>query len=192
AETCTGQTVGARVFDVQMQGLTVISGLDIFATVGTNVALVKSANVTVTNGTLAIQFVHRSTNGVNNPIVYAIEILPAGGGAPPPVSVSVAPSSATIPQNQTQPFTATLQNDAQNKGVNWSLSGAGCSGAACGTLSAASSASGVAITYTAPASVPAPATVTLTAKSVADNTRSSSATITVTAAAGGNISVALT
>jgi hypothetical protein len=192
AETCTGQTVGARVFDVQMQGLTVISGLDIFATVGTNVALVKSANATVTNGTLAIQFVHRSTNGVNNPIVYAIEILPAGGGAPPPVSVAVVPATASVQVGQPQNFTATVSNDAQNKGVTWSLAGAGCSGAACGTLSAASSASGVAITYTAPASVPAPATVTLTAKSVADNTRSSSATITVTAASGGNISVALT
>src|SRR5260370_41553684 len=50
--------------------------------------------------------------------------------------------------------------------ANWSLSGAGCNGATCGTLSASSSASGVAITYTAPASVPNPATVTLTATSV--------------------------
>jgi hypothetical protein len=52
---------------------------------------------------------------------------------------------------QSQPFTATVLNDAQNKGVTWSLSGAGCTGVACGVLSAASSASGLAITYTAPA-----------------------------------------
>jgi len=162
-----------------MQGVTVISGLDIFATVGTNVALVKSANVTVTNGTLAIQFVHRSTNGVNNPIVYAIEILPAGGGAPPPVSVSLSPASAAVQVSQSQPFAATVSNDSQNKGVNWSLSGAGCSGAACGTLSAASSASGVAITYTAPASVPAPAAVTLIATSVTDGSKTAVAAITI-------------
>src|SRR6266478_5352084 len=96
-----------------------------------------------------------------------------------PISVSVAPPTASVAVNATQPFTATVQNDSQNKGVTWALSGTGCSGAACGTLSANSSASGVAITYTAPSSVPNPATVTLTATSVSDGTKSSAATITV-------------
>src|SRR5207245_3248072 len=101
--------------------------------------------------------------------------------APSPISVSVAPPTASVAANATQPFTATVQNDSQNKGVSWALSGTGCSGAACGTLSATSSASGVAITYTAPGSVPNPATVTLTATSVTDGTKSAAATITITA-----------
>ena len=91
---------------------------------------------------------------------------------------------------QTQPFTATVLNDSQNKGVTWSLSGAGCSGIACGILSAASSASGVAITYTVAAGMPSPATVTVTVNSVTDTTRSATAGIIFTPAAG-NLSVAL-
>src|SRR4029077_12297865 len=86
---------------------------------------------------------------------------------------------------KTQSFTATVTNDSQNKGVTWALSGAGCSGAACGTLSATSSASGVAITYTAPASAPNPATVTLTATSAADSSKSTAAAITISASAPG-------
>jgi hypothetical protein len=190
AETCPDlQKVGARVFDVEMQGAVVFSALDIFAAAGANTALVKTATVTVTNGTLAIQFIHHT----NNPIISGMEILPVGGAAPPPlpISVAVSPSAASVQVGQSLPFTATVQNDGQNSGVTWSLSGTGCSGASCGTLSATSSASGTAITYTAPSSLPNPATVTLTAKSVTDNTRSASAAITLTASSG-TISVGVT
>ena len=106
------------------------------------------------------------------------------------ISVTLSLMTASVQTNGTQPFTATVTNDPQNKGVTWALSGTGCSGATCGTLSATSSASGVAITYTAPASVPTPATVTLTATSVANNTKSAPATITITASVG--VSVTLT
>ncbi|MBZ5540466.1 MAG: hypothetical protein LAN61_08105 [Acidobacteriia bacterium] len=108
-----------------------------------------------------------------------------------PVAVSVGPTTASVQTGQPQNFTATVTNDAQNKGVTWTLSGSGCSGTACGTLSASSSASGVAITYTAPATAPSPATLTLTATSVADTTRTASATITILAATG-NIVVSVT
>jgi len=87
----------------------------------------------------------------------------------------------------TQNFTATVQNDSQNKGVNWSLSGAGCSGKACGTLSNVTT---TAVTYHAPATAPSPATVTLTATSIADGTKTAAATITVTTGST-NISVAV-
>jgi hypothetical protein len=97
-----------------------------------------------------------------------------------PISVTVSPMSLSVKVGQTQSFTATVQNDSQNKGVGWMLSGSGCTGSACGTLSAVSSASGAAVTYTAPASVPTPPGVTLTAVSLADNTKNASASITVT------------
>jgi hypothetical protein len=117
----------------------------------------------------------------------AITVTPA-----PTIAVSVAPATASVQASGgTNSFVATVQNDAQNKGVTWSLSGAGCSGAACGTLSAASSASGAAITYTAPASVPSPAAVTLTAISVTSGTKSAQAAITVVAPPTG-VSVTLT
>ena len=109
-----------------------------------------------------------------------------GSGAPPPISVSVSPTSASVVKGLTQNFTATVTNDAQNAGVTWSLSGAGCSGNACGTLS---NVTATTVTYTAPATVPNPATVTLTATSVTDNTKSSAASITVLVSAPLVVSV---
>lgn len=98
----------------------------------------------------------------------------------PAVSVSVSATAAFVPETLTAQATATVSNDAQNKGVNWTLSGNGCTGAACGTVSPATSASGVAVTYTAPSSVPSPASVTLTATSVTDSAQSNAASITIT------------
>jgi len=95
-----------------------------------------------------------------------------------PISVSVSPSTTSLPSGYgTQAFTATVTNDFQNRGATWSLSGAGCTGTTCGTLSRITSTS---VTYNAPPNTPNPATVTLTATAVGDNTKSSSATITVT------------
>jgi hypothetical protein len=101
----------------------------------------------------------------------------ASGAPPPPIAVTVIPATVSVGNGGgTQPFTAQLMNDIQNKGVNWALTGAGCSGSACGTLTNITSTS---VTYNAPVSVPNPATVTLTATSVADSTKTSTATITI-------------
>jgi hypothetical protein len=111
---------------------------------------------------------------------------------PPAISVTLSPTSASVQTGQVQMFTATVANDSANKGVSWTLTGAGCSGATCGTLSAASSASGAPVTYTAPAAIPNPATVTLTAASVADGTKTAAATITTTAVAGISVTLSAT
>src|SRR5882724_68618 len=77
---------------------------------------------------------------------------------PTPTSVTISATSASVPAGTgTQNFTATVMNDYLSGGVTWALSGAGCSGAACGSLSKMTSS---AVTYNAPASVPNPATVT--------------------------------
>ena len=93
-----------------------------------------------------------------------------GGTTPPPpstplaISVSLSPTTVSVlVATGTQAFTASVQNDSQNRGVAWALSGVGCSGATCGTLSNATTTS---VTYTAPANEPTPSTVTLTATSV--------------------------
>src|SRR5206468_8338911 len=56
----------------------------------------------------------------------------------PAIAVSVLPTSASVNVNKTQQFTATVTNDAGNKGVNWTLtqSGTPCS-PGCGTMSPA-------------------------------------------------------
>jgi len=104
-----------------------------------------------------------------------------GATPPPPINVNVTPVTATVPAGQTQTFTANVQNDPANAGVQWSLSGAGCNSASCGTLSNATT---TGVTYTAPASVPTPATVTLQAASLTDGTRTATAAITVTPPVG--------
>jgi len=118
-------------------------------------------------------------------MIAAAIILPACGGGghnpPPPPVISVAitspASSPTIQQTQSvSNITAQVTNDSANKGVTWSLSGAG-------SLSAQTSTT---VTYNAPASVSSNIVVTVTATSVADNTKSASIAITVTPAAANN------
>jgi hypothetical protein len=105
------------------------------------------------------------------------------------ITVSVSPASASVQANVgTQEFTATVRKDTRNRGVTWVLSGAGCTGSACGTLSVSSSGSGVVITYHAPSTVPNPANVTLTATSVSNTAKKATATITVTAPVSVSIS----
>jgi hypothetical protein len=88
---------------------------------------------------------------------------------PPAVSVTLTPSSGTLHINTSLQFTATVHNSA-NTAVVWSLSGGGCSGATCGTISDTG-------LYTAPASLPAPPSVTVKVTSVSDSTKSASATV---------------
>jgi len=98
----------------------------------------------------------------------------------PPGSVTLAPTLVGVDLGTSVPFTATVTNDPSNAGVTWILTGPGCSGAGCGTLSTTGSASGVPVLYTAPVTVPVPATVTLIARAVADTTASASATAVIT------------
>ena len=67
------ESVGARVFNVSLQGTTVFQNLDIFAAAGANAALIKSTNVNATASTIEIEFAHVS--GLS-PKISAIEILP--------------------------------------------------------------------------------------------------------------------
>jgi len=91
----------------------------------------------------------------------------------PPVAVSVSPSAVQVVKGGQQQFTATVSG-SQNTGVTWSLSGTGCSGSSCGSISS----SGL---YTAPGTVPTPAQVKVIATSSADGTKSGSATVTIIA-----------
>src|SRR5205814_8289335 len=73
------------------------------------------------------------------------------GTSGPPISVSLSPSSAqSVQQGQTVSIMANVANDLSTKGVIWSLSGAGCTGAGCGALVNQTIDSA---TYNAPASI---------------------------------------
>ena len=99
-----------------------------------------------------------------------------------PVAIQVSPSTVTVALGSTQQFTATVTGTA-NTGVTWRVvAGAGCSGAACGTISAGG-------LYTPPVSVPSPATLSVAVTSVADPTKSASASVTLVAAAAILLSI---
>jgi hypothetical protein len=109
-----------------------------------------------------------------------------GSSEPPPmIAVTLSASSASIQTSTTKQFTANLQNDLQNQGATWSVTGPGCTGATCGTLLPTSTLSGTATTYTAPPNVPNPPTITLAATAVADRGKSASTLITIIPAPSG-------
>jgi hypothetical protein len=72
------EQVGARVFNVKIQGTTVFKNLDVYAAAGANLSFVEGADIPVTNGSVTIEF--------DNPVGYAkvdaIEILPLASSAP--------------------------------------------------------------------------------------------------------------
>ena len=142
---------------------------------------------------------HRHENQIWPQIIWSFLLvascfLPGCGSVksgvkPPPqaaISVSVSPGSLSTQASQNAVFTATVQNDLQQRGVSWSLSGSGCTGASCGTLSNNTTTS---VTYTAPTAAPRPADVTLTATSVADSSKSSPVQITISDPAAIAVSV---
>ena len=111
-----------RVFDVQIQGATLFSALDIFAQAGRNHALVKSAQVSVTNGQMVIRFVHHAN--ANVPIISALEILPSGT----PPSITTQPASQSIIVGHSATFKVVATGTAPLS-YQWLKKGANISGA---------------------------------------------------------------
>jgi beta-glucanase (GH16 family) len=107
--------------------------------------------------------------------------LSGTGTAAPVVAVAVTPATVSATTGATQQFTASVTGSSDTT-VTWTMSGSGCSGTACGTISS----SGL---YTAPAAVPSSATVTIAATSQSDPTKLASADVTIVPpqAAGYNL-----
>ena len=83
------QNPGQRVFDVMIEGNTVLNNYDIAATAGYKVANVQTRTVDVTDGTLNINF----SNEVNNPKISGIVVIPDGQGPPPPATCQGNPGN---------------------------------------------------------------------------------------------------
>jgi len=92
----------------------------------------------------------------------------------------------SVPSGATAQFTATLTpapNSYPSLTIGWSVSGPGCSGMACGTLSSTGS-------YTAPALAPSPNTVNITATPAADPSKAASMAVTISAVVSVSVSPA--
>ena len=122
--------VGSRIFDVQMQGATVFSGVDIFAQAGLDHPLVKSAQVSVTGGEITIRFAHRAN--ANVPVISAIEILPSSSQSGSLASTPASASFGSVVVGSTNSQTINLKNNgtasvtisqANVSGTGFSISG---------------------------------------------------------------------
>jgi hypothetical protein len=114
-----------------------------------------------------------------------------GGGSsqppPPPsptiTSVSVSPTSASVPTAGTQLFAVSVMGTgAFNSAVSWEVNGVLGGASSVGTISPTG-------LYTAPSFAPSPSTVTVSATSVADPTKSGMAQASITGVAAGPTSV---
>ena len=95
------------------------------------------------------------------------------------ISVTVAPTTATVVSGGTAQFTATVTGDSS--GVNWSVNGTAGGSATVGTVDTTGK-------FTAP-TVTKATTATVTATSKADSTKSASATVTINPPAAAAVSV---
>src|SRR5271155_4321896 len=113
-------------------------------------------------------------------LAFALVLNGCGTSAAQPLTVTVvAPASQVLAGAAVVSITATVDNDSRHEGVTWSMSGTGCSGAACGSLSNPTSST---VNYAPPATPPASnITIKITAASVAQPSISSSAIITIPA-----------
>jgi len=157
--SCSGATCGSIAPTSSASGATVI----------------YSAPTALPSGTVTL-----TATSVSDSTKFASAAITITPG--PAITVSVSPMTASLATGGvTQYFTATVQNDSQNKGVTWSVAGANCSGAACGAVSPTSSASGAMVIYTSSPRAANIGTVLLTATSVTNSTATATATITLTA-----------
>ncbi|MGH9732684.1 MAG: beta strand repeat-containing protein [Candidatus Acidiferrales bacterium] len=113
-------------------------------------------------------------------LVAAACLAGCGGGGPSGLVIVITPgTNQSVDQNQSVPFTAFVANDTSDAGVTWSLSGAHCAAAACGTLTNSTTS---AVTYVAPKSVGTLLNVTLTATAKANTKTTATLNISVSPA----------
>ncbi|MBZ5662228.1 MAG: hypothetical protein LAO08_17650 [Acidobacteriia bacterium] len=109
-------------------------------------------------------------------------VVGSGPSQPPPLTISVSPSSASILLGEAQLFTATL-NNATTSGVTWSVNGIAGGNPAVGTIDATG-------LYTAPGALLASGAVTVQAASVDDPSKTASASVKITSDVSVSISPA--
>lgn len=169
---------GSASCTVDLTGSAPTGGLSIHLSAGDTRVTVPTS-VVVPAGSTRASFTANVSSGVRGTVTlggtfngfsetYQLQISAATA-----VAVSVTPISSTINTAATRQFVATVTGTA-NEAVTWTVSGTGCSGTACGTITAAG-------LYTAPSAVPSPRNVIVKAISAQDPTESASANVLIAA-----------
>ena len=87
-------------------------------------------------------------------------------------TVSISPTDVKVPIGESQQFSATLKTTRGGTTLNWTVSGKGCVGESCGTISATG-------LYRAPAILPEPSRVTITAALASNLSETGTATVVI-------------
>ncbi len=113
----------ARVFNVSIEGQTVLSNYDIHAKAGANTATTEQFNVNLTDGTININF----TTVTNNAKVSAIEILSNTGGpanTAPVIANAITDKSVTVnTPSLVVGFANTFSDDGGTASLVYSVTG---------------------------------------------------------------------
>ena len=139
---------------------------------------VAGGNSTV--GTISTGGLYTAPSAVPSPATVTVKATSAADSTksasatvnvvvPPPIAVTVSPTSATVATGATQQFSATVTGTT-NTAVSWTVNNVAGGNSTVGTINTGG-------LYTAPSAVPNPATVTVKATSAADSTKSASATV---------------
>jgi hypothetical protein len=126
---------------------------------------VYTAPASVPSGAVTVQATSMTSPAVTGTATVTVT------NPPPPVSVTISPTSASVRIGRTRAFTATVSNTS-NTSVTWQVNGITGGNATLGIISSLG-------TYQAPSKVPAGGTATVTAVSKADATKSASALVTI-------------
>jgi len=101
-------------------------------------------------------------------LLLAVQLGCGGGGA----SISISPTSATVPPGQTQQFTASVSGGGGNNNVSWQVNSIIGGDPTVGTISSTG-------LYTAPITIPSTPTVTITAVPAANTLATATASVTI-------------
>ena len=163
-----GPVAGQRIFNVLLNGTTVLPNFDIAAAGGTDTAVDRTFNIAVTGHQIVVQ-----TATVQwGTIISGIEIIQNSATT----DVTIDQQPVTLAPGQSQQFTATVLGNP-NTAVNWSVTPTGS-----GTISSTG-------LFTAPSSVVTQQIATVKAASVADATRTASVFVTLNPPSGAFVPI---
>jgi hypothetical protein len=121
--------------------------------------------------------IHRATSfALILSAIFSITFVSGCGGGGTSITLEVTPKTVTLDEGQSQIFIATLGNDTRNLGVTWTLTGSGCAGNGCGTLTNVTTTSA---TYTAPTGLTSGISASLEAQANAHKSTNLTATISI-------------
>jgi hypothetical protein len=159
---------GTAPYTWSLQSGSLPTGLSLNPNTG---AIAGSPTAVATKAALAFSVTDSAKSAQSTSAPFTLTIARA-------ITVSVSPVRAAVEINQNLALTPASTDAAS---VNWTATGNGCSGTACGTLSSSSSASGSVVTYTAPT---APGIYTVTATHSTDSSKFAAVSVAVTDLSG--------